>query len=155
MEHPNVHRTIQEIAEAEGFNFENHTVVTEDGYILEMHRIFANLTNEIPDDIVRPVLFMQHGLMATSETYMVNGNETSAFHFARDGYDVWLGNNRESRYSRKHVDLDPDDPEDAEEFFDFSFYEMGKYDAPAQIDFVRNLTGNDKVSYLGHSQGTA
>lgn len=58
LEHPNVHRTIQEIVEAEGFNFENHTVITEDGYILEMHRIFANLTNEIPDDIIRPVLFM-------------------------------------------------------------------------------------------------
>ena len=49
------------------------------------------------------------------------------------------------------MDLNPDDPEDAEEFFDFSFFEMGKYDAPAQIDYIRNYTGKDKLSYIGHS----
>lgn len=80
-----------------------------------MHRIYANLTNEdsIPDDKIRPAILMQHGLVASSETFLLNGNDTSAFHFAMEGYDVWLGNNRESKYSRKHVDLDPDDPEDA------------------------------------------
>jgi len=81
---------------------------------------------------------LQHGLVATSETFVMSGNESQAFYFAREGYDVWLGNNRESLYGRKHIDLDPDDPEDAEEFFDFSFYEMGKYDAPAQVDYIRN-----------------
>lgn len=61
----------------------------------------------------------------------MNGNDSAAFRYAKMGYDVWLGNNRVSKYSRKHVDLDPDDPEDAEEYFDFSFWELGKYDAPA------------------------
>ena len=27
-----------------------------------------------------------------------------------------------------------------EEYYDYSFYEMGKYDAPAQIDFVLKKT---------------
>jgi len=40
------------------------------------------------------------------------------------------------------------------EYWDFSFHEMGKYDVPANIDFVRAHTGVDKVIYLGHSQGT-
>ena len=40
------------------------------------------------------------------------------------------------------------------EFFDYSFFELGKYDAPAQIDFVRHKTGQDKVTWIGHSQGT-
>ena len=31
---------------------------------------------------------------------------------------------------------------------------MGKYDAPAQIDFVRTFTKQPKVTYIGHSQGT-
>jgi len=32
---------------------------------------------------------------------------------------------------------------------------MGDHDAPSQIDFVRQQTGNDKVTYIGHSQGTS
>lgn len=31
---------------------------------------------------------------------------------------------------------------------------MGKYDQPAQIDYVRAQTKVDKVTYIGHSQGT-
>jgi pimeloyl-ACP methyl ester carboxylesterase len=31
---------------------------------------------------------------------------------------------------------------------------MMKHDLPASIDFVRKTTGQDKVSYFGHSQGT-
>jgi pimeloyl-ACP methyl ester carboxylesterase len=31
---------------------------------------------------------------------------------------------------------------------------MGKYDAPTQVDFVRSKTGNQKVAWIGHSQGT-
>lgn len=57
-------------------------------------------------------------------------------------------------YSRRHQYLNPNGWYDSEQFFDFSFYEMGEYDTPAQIDFVRLKTGVDKVSYIGHSQGT-
>lgn len=84
----------------------------------------------------------------------MNGDDATAFYFARLGYDVWLGNNRVSQYSRKHETLSPDNLEDAKEYFDFSFWELGKYDAPAQIDYVLEKTGKEKLSYLGHSQGT-
>ena len=69
------------------------------------------------------------------------------------GFDVWLGNNRGNRYSHRNLHLDP--IKQAAEFFDYSFYELGKYDAPAQIDFVLKMTGYDKLSYIGHSQGTS
>lgn len=141
--HPNVNRTVKEITEAQGLNFEYHQVVTEDGYILEMHRVFK--------DEPGPVFFIQHGLAADSESYLLDGDDATAFKFARLGYDVWLGNNRVSQYSRRHETLDPNDPDDEEEYFDFSFWELGKYDAPAQIDYVREHTGYDKVSYMGHS----
>ena len=141
--HPNVNRTVKEITEAQGLNFEYHQVVTDDGYILEMHRVFK--------DEPGPVFFIQHGLAADSESYLLDGDDATAFKFARLGYDVWLGNNRVSQYSRRHETLDPNDPEDEEQYFDFSFWELGKYDAPAQIDYVRDYTGYDKVSYMGHS----
>jgi pimeloyl-ACP methyl ester carboxylesterase len=31
---------------------------------------------------------------------------------------------------------------------------MGRYDAPAQVDYVRKVTGRDKITYIGHSMGT-
>lgn len=82
---------------------------------------------------------MQHGLFTSSESWILNGNKSHAFQFAKQGYDVWLGNNRGSTYSRKHISLKPDDnDEDAKKYFDFSFYELAKYDLPVMIDFVLN-----------------
>lgn len=51
---------------------------------------------------------------------------------------MWLGNNRGNSYSRDHNKLDPDI--DAK-FFDYSFYELGKYDLPAMIDKTLEETG--------------
>jgi pimeloyl-ACP methyl ester carboxylesterase len=66
------------------------------------------------------------------------------------GYDVWLGNNRGTIYSRGHASLTHDD----DEYHAFSFYEMGKYDVPAMIDYIRDISGQEKVSFIGHSQGS-
>jgi len=85
---------------------------------------------------------------------VLNGENATAYLFAREGYDVWLGNSRGGLYSRKHKTLNPDDPEDQVAFFDYSFYEMAKYDEPAMIDYVLNLTEQQTLSYIGHSQGT-
>jgi pimeloyl-ACP methyl ester carboxylesterase len=68
------------------------------------------------------------------------------------GYDVWLGNNRGNKYSRNHKVLDPNKNS---EFWKFSYHEMGQYDLPAMINFIIKKTGREKISYIGHSQGTA
>lgn len=74
---------------------------------------------------------IQHGLLANSESFILNGEESAAFKYAKAGYDIWLGNNRGTTYSRKHKILDVDLKNDQAEFFDYSFYELGKYDVPA------------------------
>lgn len=36
-----------------------------------------------------------------------------------------------------------------------SWHEMGYYDLPAAIDYILNVTKNEKLSYIGHSMGTS
>lgn len=85
---------------------------------------------------------------------MLHREKPSAILFAKKGYDVWLGNNRGTLYSRNHEEYDPTNAEQKAKYFDFSFFELGKYDVPAQIDYIISSTGNEKVTYIGHSQGT-
>ena len=92
---------------------------------------------------------MQHGLFSSADTWIINKEKSPAYVAAKAGYDVWLGNNRGNNYSRGHDTLDP--TRDFKQYFDYSFYELGKYDAPTQIDFVLKKTGNSKLSYVGHS----
>ena len=64
------------------------------------------------------------------------------------GYDVWMCNARGNRYSKNHTSLNSD----YMEFWDFTFHEMGKYDLPANIDYILAKTGYDQLHYVGHSQ---
>ena len=61
--------------------------------------------------------------------WVVHKEKSLAFVLAKQGYDVWLGNNRGNKYSRKNTKLNPDT--DKQKFFDYSFVELGQYDAPA------------------------
>ncbi|KAM3958985.1 lipase 3-like [Aphomia sociella] len=136
-----------------GYVAEIHHVVTHDGYILEMHRIpygqFKTTSSK-----TRPVVFMMHGLMAASNSYIALGPEYSiAYNYADAGFDVWLGNARGNRPSRRHVTLDPDDSQDKREFFNLSFEEIGMYDVAEMIDYVLEYTEKEKLHYIGHSQG--
>lgn len=64
----------------------------------------------------------------------------------------WLGNNRGNKHSRNHSKLKPDTDK---AFWEFSFHEMGNLDLPAIIDYIILKSRVSKVSYIGHSQGTA
>ena len=65
-----------------------------------------------------------------------------------------MNNSRGNRYSRHHAYLDPDNDAHKATFWDYSFEEMAKYDQPALFKFVLERTGVQKVTYIGHSQGT-
>ena len=81
---------------------------------------------------------------------MNDEDKAPAFMLANKGYDVWLGNSRGNKHSRNHTKYNPDKNK---EFWEFTFQHMADYDLPAVFTFVSQAT-KQKVSYLGHSQGT-
>ena len=51
------------------------------------------------------------------------------------GYDVWLGNNRGTHNSMEHKKYTPE--HDPEQFWNWSFAEMGRYDVPAMLKTMK------------------
>lgn len=130
------------IAKENGYPIERYEVTTEDGYILTLFHI--------PGKSQYPV-FLQHGILDSADTWIIRGSNSLVITLASRGYDVWIGNSRGSRYARRHVSLDPDKDE---EFWDFSFNEVGYYDLPAMVDKILKETGATSLTAIGHSQGT-
>lgn len=63
---PECFMTPSQIAAHNGYRLDSHWVTTEDGYILEIHNIPQRGA---------PVVFLQHGLLDSSMTWMLNGKE--------------------------------------------------------------------------------
>lgn len=141
-------KSFTEIVNQNGFISESHPVVTTDGYILNIYRVRSAETKP-----GAKVVFMQHGVIDSADCWIMHRSEIApAFQLVRLGYDVWLGNQRGTKYSMGHQYLDWTKDQ---KYWEFGFTEMGDFDAPAQIDYVRAFTGNQKVTYVAHSQGTS
>ncbi|XP_041769585.1 lipase 1-like [Anopheles merus] len=133
-----------------GYNSEVHNIETQDGYIIELHRVRSSPVYGPANPYKLPVLLM-HGLMGSSADWILMGPEESLPYLLSDqGHDVWLGNARGNRYSRNHTHLSPE----GREFWDFTFHEIGLYDLPVMVDHVLAQTGQPQLHYVGHSQGT-
>ena len=75
-----------------GYPLEEHSVITDDGYVLQMHRI--------PRRASKDCVFFQHGVLDTSLSWVSSGvslgvpGHSAAFAAYEEGFDVWLGNTR-------------------------------------------------------------
>lgn len=145
---PDACRNVTEIIRDKGYPVEEHLVVTEDGYVLNIQRIPDG--HKALKKGPKKVVFLQHGLLSSSSDWVINFPPQSlAYILADAGYDVWLGNVRGNTYS-SHVKYSRKD----KKFWDFSFDQMIAYDLPAMLDYVLNTTQQTKLYYVGHSQGT-
>ncbi|VEN51142.1 unnamed protein product [Callosobruchus maculatus] len=142
------HKTVVDLIVEDGYPVESHYVTTEDGYILNMHRIPHGLSGKSNGKVA----FLQHGVLESSADFLISGpGRALGYILADEGYDVWLGNFRGNRYSRNHTKLNPNW---GAKFWKFDWHEQGIIDLPTMIDYVLKQTGVDAVYYAGHSQGT-
>ncbi|KAL5581343.1 hypothetical protein UlMin_013785 [Ulmus minor] len=131
-----------------GYKCQEIDVTTEDGYILNMQRISEGRSGGIGQK-KQPVL-IQHGILVDGMTWLLNSPEENLpMILADQGFDVWIANTRGTRFSRRHVSLDPTQPS----FWNWSWDELVTFDLPAVFDHVYKETGQ-KLHYVGHSLGT-
>eukprot|EP01135_Chromosphaera_perkinsii_P011369 Nk52_evm14s2391 gene=Nk52_evmTU14s2391 len=155
-ESPVYDMTTTEMCRFYGYPVEEHIVITEDGYILTLHRIPRGKQRSASMGLIRsatsdrPAVFIQHGLLQNSEVWVTH-KDSLAFQLADAGYDVWMGNNRGNRYSCKHIKLKTSEYA----FWNFSLDEYAMFDVPANLKYVMSKAQKDSVSYVGFSQGTA
>ncbi|KAL5794188.1 hypothetical protein ACOSP7_002782 [Xanthoceras sorbifolium] len=136
------------LVKTQGYACEEHTVTTQDGYILSMQRIPVGRSGGAPGK--RPPVLLQHGLLSDGATWLLlPPDQALAFVLADNGFDVWLANTRGTKYSCGHTSLSANDSG----YWGWSWDELVTYELPAMFQYVYKKTGQ-KVHYVGHSQGT-
>eukprot|EP01101_Sappina_pedata_P012874 TRINITY_DN9222_c0_g1_i1.p1 TRINITY_DN9222_c0_g1~~TRINITY_DN9222_c0_g1_i1.p1 ORF type:complete len:404 (-),score=127.47 TRINITY_DN9222_c0_g1_i1:73-1284(-) len=149
---PDDKRNFTQMIESRGYPCETHKVTTEDGYILTLFRIpYGVNASGNSRSSGKPPVFLQHGLLDSSVTWIINEQyESLAYILADLGFDVWMGNNRGNMYSIDSVNLNPK----SKEFWEFSWDQMAQYDFPNMVDYVLSATGAKTLGYIGHSEGS-
>ncbi|XP_044276010.1 lysosomal acid lipase/cholesteryl ester hydrolase-like [Varanus komodoensis] len=148
---PQQFMTISEIIHYWGYPHEEYDILTDDGYYLKANRIPYGIHSPRKSGPI-PVVLLVPGLVAEGRSWIANlPNNSLGFFLADAGYDVWIINNRGTTWSRRHQNFTIDQ----QEFWNFTFHEMGIYDIPAAINFILQKTQQDGLYYLGHSQGGA
>lgn len=148
-----------ELCELYGYLAEEHVVQTGDGYLLGIHRLAHRRgeedqrVNAGPGSVEKKVVYLHHGLMMNSEVWVCLTEEERCLPFllVEQGYDVWLGNNRGNKYSKKCLHYGPTE----NKFWNFSIDQFAFHDIPDSINYILDTTYQPSLSYIGFSQGTA
>lgn len=148
-----------ELCELFGYTAEEHIVQTKDGYLLGLHRLGWRKgeedvrVNAGPHTVQKKCVYLHHGLLMNSEVWVCITEKERCLPFllVDQGYDVWLGNNRGNKYSKKCTHYAPT----STDFWDFSMDQFAFHDIPDSIEYILATTSQPSLSYIGFSQGTA
>jgi len=122
-------------------------VTTEDGYELSLVRISGDENGDPVTDVEGPMLFL-HGLFEDGLAWFDINNPTDIGITSQmfvAGFDVWIGFKRGTYYSRGHTDptfdasADAADPVHYQNYWRFTFEEIGLYDIPAMISKIMEV----------------
>lgn len=129
-----------------GYSCREYMVQTDDQFLIGVQRVSKQGYRGKPKG---PVLLL-HGVLLGGDVWVLNPPEQSiAFLLADEGYDVWIGNTRTTRFSYGHVLYTKKD----KGFWDWSVDELAQYDLPAMMGLIKGQT-NNKVHFIGYSQGS-
>ena len=137
-----------------GYKWEAFEITTDDDYVLTTFRITEPRKGDpvVPDPMLNPVMLM-HGLGCDATSWVDPSwepyNLPLPIQLFQRGFDVYMASNRGTKYCQQHKSLTVND----NDYWKFSWAEMGKYDDVANVKFIKERTGK-KVSYVGVSQGT-
>ncbi|EGO00894.1 hypothetical protein SERLA73DRAFT_105362 [Serpula lacrymans var. lacrymans S7.3] len=147
-----------ELCELFSYTHEEHVVLTKDGYLLGLHRLPSKKGQRKSSpgtSTGKPVVYLHHGLLMNSEVWvcLTEAERSLPFVLVEQGkrFDVWLGNNRGNKYSKKSLYHNPN----STKFWDFSIDDFAWHDIPDSISYILDTTKAESLSYVGFSQGTA
>jgi lysosomal acid lipase/cholesteryl ester hydrolase len=148
--------SFEDLCNMYGYTVESHIVQTKDGYLLGLHRLPARRHQRRAKpgtSAKKKVVYLHHGLLMNSEVWVCITDYERILPFAlvEQGYDVWFGNNRGNKYSKKAIHCTPNQTR----FWNYSLDEFCMHDIPDSIEYVLSVTGEKSLSYIGFSQGTA
>ncbi|CAH0552823.1 unnamed protein product [Brassicogethes aeneus] len=103
-----------DLIKSHSYPAERHFAVTDDGYIITIHRIsrgkHLNKTG--------PPVLLGHGTGSSSADFLNAGPERGLGYILADsGFDVWIGNSRGNSYSTNHIKYNSE--REAKAFYNF------------------------------------
>ncbi|KAF7321423.1 Triacylglycerol lipase [Mycena kentingensis (nom. inval.)] len=149
-------RDFGELCALYGYTHEEHVVLTKDGYLLTVHRLPSKKGEQKTSpgtSTGKPLVYLHHGLLMNSEIWvcLTDAERALPFVLAEAGFDVWLGNNRGNKYSKKSIHHGPN----STKFWDYSIDDFAWHDIPDSISYILDCCQAKTLSYIGFSQGTA
>ncbi|CAH0556785.1 unnamed protein product [Brassicogethes aeneus] len=142
-----VHGSIDEIADYYGYQTQNFTVQTDDGFNLIIFRIMCK-DNCTTSSTPKQPLVIWHGFLLNARFYVLNGKNSIAFHYVDKGYDVYLANTRGTIYSN-HISLSPT----SAKYWDFGFGALAKNEIRKVTNKICQMT-NQKLITMAYATST-
>ena len=128
---------------------EEHKAVSK-GYNLVLHRLSKNESSGLAT-----VVLLWHGIMDSSEGLFTPTESSLPQLLVNEGYDVWIANSRESKYSYPYASYqNPGVTEEMlDEYWNFSWQDVAQTDLFSVFKYIKGHVGGRKINFIGHNQG--